>query len=222
MTTRSRIRSTRSWLAIGVIALVLSGCSTDLHPGSAAVVEGTNITQGSLDDLVNAACTYTKEFREQDARVQELNLAEIRATFLTGEVQAEITRKLAAEQGLTVAPAQVEQAAVRSVSSIPDTVPEDDRQVLTDYFDEQAETSILQAVIGKHRQDKSVTDGSQVTADEIAASKPFMQTYFENADVDVNPEYGSWNGSTLDKGTGSLSLRVSKTNTLPSSIEHCG
>jgi len=123
---------------------------------------------------------------------------------------------------LTVSPAQVEQAAVQSVNSIPDAVPDADRQVLTEYFDQQAETSILQAVIGKHMQDKSVTDGSQVTPDEIAASKPFMQTYFEEADVDVNPAYGSWNGTTLDKGTGSLSLRVSKTNTLPSSIEHCG
>lgn len=222
MTTRSRIRSTRTWLGIGFVALALSGCSTDLHPGSAAVVDGTNITQGSLDDLVDAACTYTKEFRKQDARVQQLNLAEIRATFVTGKVQAEITKKIADEQGLTVAPAQVEQAAVQSVNSIPDAVPDADREVLTEYFDQQAETSILQAVIGQHMQDKSVTDGSQVTTDEIAASKPFMQTYFEEADVDVNPAYGSWNGSTLDKGTGSLSLRVSKTNTLPSSIEHCG
>jgi hypothetical protein len=163
VTTRSRMLRPRVWLGVGAAALVLSGCSTDLHPGSAAVVDGTTITQGSVDDLVNAACTYTKEFRRQDARVQQLNLAEIRSTFVTGMVQAEITRTIADEQGLSVSDAQVDEAAVQSVNSIPDSVPEADREVLTNFFDKQTETQILQAVIGKHQHDESVTDGSRTS-----------------------------------------------------------
>jgi hypothetical protein len=222
VSTRSRSLSSLTGLGFGAAALVLSGCSTDLHPGMAAIVDGTTITQGSIDDLVDAACVYTKEYRKQDDRVQPVKLADIRASFVTGEVQSAITQNVADDLGLTVGQAQVEETAVQSVNSIPDSVPDDDRDVLTDYFDKQAETSILQAVIGKHQQDDSVTDGSQVTSDEIQATKPFMKPYFEKADVDVNPSYGQWNGSTLDKGTGSLSLQVSTPSAIPTGIDQCG
>ena len=113
MSTRRISLSGRAALGFGAAALVLSGCSTslDLNPGSAAIVDGTTITQGSIDDLVDAACVYTKEYRKQNAQVQPINLAEVRSSFVTGKVQSLITQNVAAEQGLTVGQSQVEQNA---------------------------------------------------------------------------------------------------------------
>jgi hypothetical protein len=49
-----------------------------------------------------------------------------------------------------------------------------------------------------------------------------MKSDFEKADVEVNPSYGEWNGSTLDAGTGSLSVRVTTPRSTPSDDEQCG
>ena len=63
MTTRSRILRT---VGLGAAVLALAGCSTDFHPGSAAVVNDTAITQGQVDDITDAACAYTAALRETD------------------------------------------------------------------------------------------------------------------------------------------------------------
>lgn len=207
-------------LGIGAASLSLTGCSTNLHPGNAAVVDGTSIGQGDVDSIIDAACSYTEEFRKQNAQVQQLDRAEYRGIFLTGLIQAQITEQAADDQGLSVSNAQVEEATVQSVTSIPDSMSDQDRAALTTYFDDQARIQILQTVIGRHADDASVTDGSQVSSKEIAADKPFMKVYFEKADVDVNPRYGQWNGSTLDAGSGSLSQLVSTPRT--SASFQCG
>lgn len=220
MTTRSRILRT---VGLGAAVLALAGCSTDFHPGSAAVVNDTTITQGQVDDITDAACAYTAALRETDTRYPQLGLADLRSSIVIGLVQEEITQQVADEQGLSVSDAQVNQIAVQNVNSIPDSVPDDQREALTSFFDDQARSTVLQALIGKHADDPTVTNGSDLTSDEIAAeTKPWMKKYFEAADVDVDPSFGQWNGTTLDPGTGSLSQPASTAKSELTAAEQCG
>jgi len=130
---------------------------------------------------------------------------------------------VADEQGLSVSDAQVNQIAVQNVNSIPDSVSDDQREALTSFFDDQARSTVLQALIGKHADDPTVTNGSDLTSDEIAAeTKPWMKEYFEAADVDVDPSFGQWNGTTLDPGTGSLSQPGSTAKSELTAAEQCG
>jgi hypothetical protein len=220
VTTRSRILRT---VGFGAAVLALSGCSVDFHPGSAADVNGTAISQGQVNDITDAACSYTAELRKTDSRYPLVGLADLRSGIVTGMVQEEITQQVADKQGLTVSDAQVNSIAVQNVNSIPDAVPDDDREALTTFFDDQARSNILQALIGKHAKDSSVTDAGDLTTDEIgAASKPWMKAYFEDADVSVDPSFGHWNGTTLDPGTGSLSQPASTEKAELTDAEQCG
>jgi hypothetical protein len=219
VTTRSRILRT---VGFGAAVLALSGCSAGFHPGNAAAVDGTTISESSVDDVMDAACAYTEDFAKQNAQVQKLDRVEYRGVFLTGMIQAAITDEIATSQGLTVSDAQVESTAVTSVNSIPDSLSDSETDALTQYFEDQARSSIQQALIGKHADDPSITNGSQLTSDEISADKPHMTTYFKEADVDVNPSYGTWNGTSIDSGTGSLSVLAAGTTPAPSDNQQCG
>lgn len=221
MTSRSRLRHFLRPVGIALVALALAGCNANFHPGSAAVVNGTVISQGEVDGVIDAACSYTAAFRKDNPDAQKLDRAQYRGIFLTGIIQAQITEDTADEMGLSVSDSQVDEAAVNGVKSIPDSLSDDERATLTTYFQDQTRSSILQAVIGKHAQDADVTNGSQLTTDEISAEKPFMATYYKRADVDLDPSFGTWDGSTVVSGTGSLS-KLGNTLGTPSAAQQCG
>ncbi len=203
MTLTSRVLTT---LGIGAAALALTGCSTDLHPGNAAVVDGTSISQGQIDDLTGAVCSYVVGVNQQGGQPQDLGIADLKSSLTSTVVQFEITRHVADQLGLTVSQAQVDAQTARF--GLPTGLDASDQKLVEGYFDEAAEATILQAVIGAHLKDERVTSGTDVTQEQIDANKPFMDTYFEKANVDINPSYGTWNGKSIDPGTGSLSVQV--------------
>ncbi len=211
MTPTSRLRAA---VGIGVATLALTGCSTDLHPGNAAVVDGTRITQSHIDDVTAAVCSYVVEAGKQGGQPQEYGIADLKSSLTSTIVQFEITRQVADEMGLSVSQAQVDSQTARY--GVPTGLSAADEKTVKDYFDEAAEATILQAVIGAHLKDDQVTSGNDVTQEQIDAPKPFMNNYFQAANVDVNPSYGTWNGKSIDPGTGSLSAPAdSKSEPLP-------
>ena len=215
------IRTHRIVTAVGVgaAALVLAGCSTDLHPGNAAVVDGTRITQSHIDDVTNAVCSYVVEAGKQGGQPQEIGIADLKSSLTSTLVQFEITRQLAEERGLSVSQAQIDAQAARF--GLPTGLSAADEKLVQNYFDEAAEATLLQALIGANDKDPSVTDASDLTQAEIDAQKPFMNAYFEAANVDVNPAYGSWNGKSVEAGSGSLSAEVATPSTALPDDQKC-
>ncbi len=214
--TRFRTRSRLTVGAAGcVAALLLTGCGADLHPGAAAVVDGETISQGQIDDLVSAACDYTQLTREESGSgtAATLGKASLRTQLTNALVQFRLTEAAADELNVRVTDAQVTNLA--SGNPMPETISDDAKDVISDFFYDAAKSQLLQGVIGVHLKDSSVTTVEDVTEEDVEAAADYMKKYYEKADVEINPSYGRWNGNSIDEGSGSLSDPIETTTAAP-------
>ena len=58
---------------------MVSSCGTDLRPGTAATVDGTDISQSKVDDMVEAACNYLHVQNAGNAQAAPLTVKDARA-----------------------------------------------------------------------------------------------------------------------------------------------
>jgi hypothetical protein len=191
-------------LVVGVFAV--SGCS--FHPGSAAVVDGQSISQGDLDNLVMAACDFSKVRRLQaQGTAPATAMAYLRRIFLQDEISFIITAKAAQQLHLTITPASI--ANVTSGETIPAGLSSQDHDLLTMFFTDSARSQLQQATIGAHLSNPSVTDSSHVTPTDLRAAQKYMTAFTARQHVSINPAYGNWSGQRLGNAIDSLSVPVS-------------
>ena len=198
--------------ALALAAAMVTGCGADLRPGTAAVVNGTKISQEEVDELVGAACEYTQLSREQSgnsAGAGSLARSGLRASLVDALIHFELTRAKADELGVSVSDAQV--AKLASGNPMPDGMDSSDEELLSEFFRDAARAQLLQGVIGAHLKDPSVTTGDNVTQQDVEAAAEYRDSYANKADVELNPRYGTWTGSRVEQASGSLSDPVDTT-----------
>lgn len=207
MSLRSRrVLAALATAAVGV--LVLSSCDSQVHPGAAAVVDGTRIEQSDVDDTANALCNLllANPGSEQSSSP---TFADLRSSLTDFEIQVMTADSVAEAQGLTIYPADVD--AIASQLSLPDGLSADDVDTLQSYVDDISRLWVTSATINAHADDASVTSSTDQTVDPNAPPPvPVAVTQqLEEQDVSVNPMYGVWDGSAVTSGSGSLSAPVS-------------
>lgn len=193
-------------------ALLLTGCGAELRPGVAATVNGTTIDQSEVDQLAHAACDYTKLSREQSeggGTSPTLGLAGLRSSLVDSLIRIELTETKAEELDVTVSDADVADAASRG--SMPEGLDESDEELITEFFRDAARAQLLQGLIGAKLQNRAVTSAQELTQADIDAAADYLAKYAEKADVEVNPRYGRWTGSSVEQSSGSLSDPVETT-----------
>lgn len=196
-------------LGATLAALALTACSTNLHPGNAAIVNGTAISQSQVDTVTSSVCSYITALAKTSpaqsaAPPQQYGIADLKASLTSSLVQFAITQDVADHTHLTVRTAQID--ALASQYTLPDGLSTAEKATMQTYFDEASRAQILQSLIGANLKDRSVTTSDSLTSSQIAdPNKKFMDTYYKAADVSLNPSYGTWNGTRIDAGTGSLS-----------------
>jgi hypothetical protein len=196
---------------VGVLAL--SGCDSEMHPGSAAIINGTAITQDKVDDVALAACNYLDVANKSAAQPQPaLSLADVRLRVLNSFVIYEVVGAVTHELGLTINPADVNKAG--GAPNLPDGLSADDEKLMNEFFYDGTEEQIAEATIGAHLKDPSVTDSTGVTPDSASDAADYITDKLNSADVDVNPTYGTWDGTSVALASGSLSDPVSDTKDL--------
>jgi len=210
-TARGRLRR---YGVVALAAAAVTGCSIDLHPGQAAVVNGDRISQSSVDDSVQAACAFLEVSNAENPQATGIAITDLRSSFTGAFVSVEIFRELLDERGLTVTPADIARTA--SQNTIPDELDEDDAELLQTFFDDIAEISLSDALVQANEADSSITDSSQLTGDEQSDPGSTVVTdFFAAQDVEVNPQYGQWDGewdgNPVTFASGSLSKPVSDT-----------
>lgn len=192
--------------------MTLAGCGTRFHPGDAAVVDGTAITASSIDDLVLAACDYSRQVRlSQGGAVPTQSTASLRSNLAKALIQFEITDRAAAKLGVTVSDARIAQLA--GTTSLPAGVSGTTKSLLTQFFHDSAKAQLQQAVIGAHLRDPSITTAEAVTQSDLSAAAPYLAKFAAKQDVSVDPSFGRWDGTKLIAASGSLSDPVSATPT---------
>jgi hypothetical protein len=193
-----------------LLVVVLTGCGANFHPGEAAIVDGTGISSGSVDDLVLAACEYSKQGRlSQGGAVPTQSMARLRFSITQALIQFLINDKAARQLGVTVSDAKI--ASVAGAATMPPGISGSTRQLLTSFFHESAKAQLQQAVIGAHLRDPKITTADAVTQDDLKAATPYLQKFAAQQHVVVDPSYGRWNGAALVAASGSLSVPVSTT-----------
>jgi hypothetical protein len=192
-------------------ALAVTGC--DVHPGSAAVVNGTSISESKVDNLVLAACAFIKVGRiKSGGQTPGQSMASLRQVILEDLINFQITREAAARLHLTVSEAKIGEASANQ--PIPASLSSSEREQLQQFFRASSVAQLHQAVIGAHLQNHSVTNADNVTTNNVSrlvsASQKYLRTFSEKQDVVVNPKYGAWNGHNLVDVNGSLSAPASE------------
>lgn len=195
-----------------LVVFAVTGCGTSFHPGQAVVINGQGVSASSIDDLVLAACDYSKQVRlAQGGAEPTQSMASLRSSLTQALIQFAITNKAATQLGLTVSGAKI--AALSGSSTMPPGISPSSRSVLTDFFADSAKAQLQQAVIGAHLRDRKVTTADAVTQDDLKAATPYLNKFAAKQHVVVDPSYGKWNGTALVAASGSLSDRVSAVST---------
>jgi hypothetical protein len=203
------MRAVAALAVVGVLAV--TGC--DAHPGSAAVINGSSISQSKVDNLVLAACDFTKVGRVQSGGTTPgQSMANLRHVILQDLITFEIAGEAAAHLHLTVSQAKIGEATANQ--SIPQSLSSSEREQLQQFFRASSVAQLQQAVIGAHLNDPTVTNADSVTNNNVAKlvsqAQKYLQTFTAKQDIVVNPQYGAWNGHTLVDASGSLSKPASQ------------
>ncbi len=206
MTRRRRVAAAGAL----VVTLSISGCGTDLHPGTAASVNGTSITESTIDDLLAAVCSFNEiERTNQGGTEPNQSIQTLRASLVESLVIVEITDQAAEERGLTVSDALIAKSSAGT--PIPSELPDDQEELLREFLQRRTEQTLKQGVIGANLDDPSVTTAEDIKQSDVSAANTYLLDYAQKQDVEVSPRYGTWDGDRIQFGTGSLSDPVSTT-----------
>lgn len=200
---RNRWLTAAAGVAVG--AVVTSGCT--FHPGQAAVVNGHEISQGSVDDLVLAGCDFFKAQRASGPGAggsPGTSVAYLRHLFTSNLISFQLVNAAAEQFHVTVSEAVIAQR--NSAPAFPPGMDSESRDRLAGFFRSSTILSLQEAVIGAHLADPSVTSAADVTADLIPDGQAYVvQKFAPSQAVTVNPAYGSWSHGRLHATDGSLS-----------------
>jgi hypothetical protein len=203
-TTRRTSAPRRTLLAFAgvVVGLLFSACS--VHPGYAAVVGDSKISEGDVDDVASALCSV-----QGSSGQQALATRAARQGALDVLISSELSRQFGDSQGVTPDQEQVSAALKANEQNI-QGLPEEHRQVFTDTLRGYAEGQLMLADIGRKAlasQGKSnVTDQQAISAGTTLRNKWAEK----HADVSVDPRYGDYQKGALLSKSGSLSVAQSQ------------
>jgi len=188
-------------------ALLLTACG-QVHPGAAAVVDGTRISLDEVDSLSEAYCRANLAIAEaQGQPVTPERGVESRRRVLGGMLQLEIARRAADSLGVEVEASSyaVDEA---EFAELLDAVGDEHADDVVTLVRMNAETNALLLAIGAHElgQDASEVDPEQAGP----AGQELVSEFGRDLEIDIDPRLGlSPDGAVLPE-TGSLSVAVSE------------
>ncbi len=173
----------RNFLAVGLVAALLTGCGAS-DAGSAANVAGTSISEATLAD---ALLDLSNEVTAADLGISD---AELTAQVLNRLVITELIRKLGAEAEVTVSETEIaaERSRVQSdFGSEAELIAAGLQQAIApSLIDTVFEISLYVSKISQ-KLEPTGTD-----ADRTSAFESFLFSYVDSADIRVSPRYGNW------------------------------
>lgn len=200
----SRPRPTRRGrmaFAAAASALLLTSCSGGT-PGVAAEVAGDRITDEQVDDFAQVLCALgglpggEAGTPSKSARYGSLRI------LLGNEIAAELTDVEQVDRAAVA-------AAVEQLNASRDTVPDH----LLDTFDEvvedysRAQNAIIE--LGRESLRSSGQEGEVTDDAAFNEGERLRAEYAQQADIEIDPRFGTLEEGVLQPGNGSLSVPVS-------------
>jgi hypothetical protein len=201
-----RPRITKVSAIAAAAAFALSGCG--VHPGAAAVVGSTTITEDQVDAVAQGLCSANVGGAAASGQpAQDLASRGARQGALQVLLESELSRQLGEERGVEPDQEQVSAALARNEQGLA-LLPEDQRPAFRQALEHYAEGQLMLVEAG--RQALREQGQAAPTDDQALAEGMKLRTaYAKTIDVEVDPRYGSYAKGTLHSDSGSLSIPVS-------------
>jgi hypothetical protein len=184
-------------------ALVLSSCG--LHPGAAAVVGDTSITDGEVDDAASALCSVNITGAASRGEPKpELATRGARQAALSLLIEAELSRQFGEARGIDPSEAEVSSALQQNRQTVA-LLPKNRKADFTELLRGYVEGQLVLVQAGKAEAGASVTDDEALTEGQNLRTE-----WAKDVDIEVDPRYGEFVDGVLAGTSGSLSVPVSE------------
>ena len=186
-------------LVAAVAVLSLAGCS-QLHPGVAAEVGDDTITKEELDAFAETLC-------HSGLLVQSFpTAAETRRAALGIMIRTDLAQANADSQRWRVEQGQIDQVMRDAIAPTVEDVPESEREAFLDEVRDSIEGDTL---VNFAAEFKVSVEGGEATDEALAETRNELITeWADEADVEVDPRFGTWSEVDVLAGSGSLSASV--------------
>lgn len=186
------MRTTKLTAVAALAALMLTGCA-GLRPGVAAEVGEETITIDRLDAFAEGLCAFQPDESVTATRRLALRLL----------VRAHLAHEYASGFSSSVVPADIDETVRVNVAPAVESLSEDDREVFLDEVRDSIEGDLLaqQAALA------GLGVATQPTPEEVQnASNALYAEWSEEAGVELDPRFGTWQDANVSELSGSLSV----------------
>lgn len=185
---------------LGIAAVTLAACG-NVHPGTAAVVDGRSISMKTFEDTARIYCTLTLKSAQQQG-IATVSNAEVRRQAVSDLVTIVVARKLAKKEGVVPSPMSYGLTGTQR-AQIAEAFPDDDAAVSTaiERSQEIYATSVAlgEELTGQQRSAENEADLAQ-------AGQAQILTAFSANGVRFDPRFGLSAKMKPLADTGSLSV----------------
>jgi hypothetical protein len=196
MLTRARA------VVIALAALTLGACS-NVHPGSAAVVDGESISMRTLDTTAAAYCAVTLDAARHQTGAKTISNAEMRRQAIVGLVSLRVARDLAQREGLQIRPSSYELTPSQR-KQLAKAFPSADVDELARAIEDSQEVSAIAVALAERSTGQQVDDKNE---DQLAQEgQKAILAAFKHSDVKFAPRFGLDPAGKVRADTGSISV----------------
>lgn len=187
--------------SVGLAALVLAGCGEG-SPGAAAVVETKRLT---VEELQQRTAAFLDAYPEATSSGVTPDL--VATVNVENFVRGAVVDAAAADLGVSVTETEIadfitelggfEETARRTSSR---GVPPEPELVRAEVRSALLQRAIGEAAAGPGASDEDIDIATREAVDAMSAE----------LDIQVNPRYGTWDGSLVNQGSGSVSMTIAE------------
>ncbi len=173
-------------------AVVMSGCSTPVKAGAAAVVGDERVSTSSVEETATSV-----RVQAEDEELGELDGATLNRITVERAIRSLLTAELAEREGVTVSEGEIDdyiaeieaagQSEQLNIDALNNGVPSNElRNEIRDF--------LLRQKVGEELVDGS---GPEVEQERGAAVSDAFMALAEEIRVSVSPRYGTWDAETV-------------------------
>jgi hypothetical protein len=195
MLTRTRV------VVLAMTGLSLAACS-NVHPGAAAVVDGSSISMRTLDRTASAYCTLTADAARQQG-IETVSNADVRRQAIVGLVSLAVARDLAEQQDLTIRPTSYRLTADQR-AQLTKAFPGSDVDDLAQAIEDSQEVAAISVALAEKQSNQQATDANQAQFADLGQKQ--ILAAFDDSDVRFAPRFGLDREGQQRAATGSISV----------------
>ena len=191
----------RSVIAVTSVVL-LAGCSGSVHPGSAAVVDGTSVSFSEADRYAAVFCELTLLQAQQQGQ-DSVDNALVRRQAVAELVAGVVATDLAEREGITV-PRGAYAFTADQRAQAEQALPDADIDRVVEVLEAGQRTFAIAQVLGERETGQTA---DETNADQLQqVGREILAQAVADADVDVDPRFGLDDTAQQVATSGSLSV----------------